>query len=106
MSELTYEQASVLTRVEGMPIENDSTDDWLPVKCGPDHDVCYTGGHRLTPGAHLTLEQAVICWAMGVAIEGLDYDEDGDFWSLVTGFHEIHLFESEKYRVPPKGASE
>ncbi len=70
MSELTYEQAAVLCRVEGMPIEYRLPTGKVWRKdsgVGPDNNTLEYH-HRLTPGAELTPKQADICRGMGIAV--------------------------------------
>ena len=78
MSELTYKQAAVLCRVEGMPMQMasigaDSKFVWLDITPGPSHNSVFLKrerdvAYRLTPGAPLTPDQAAICLAMGVEV--------------------------------------
>ncbi len=105
MSELTYAQASVLCRVEGMPIEQlGPYGDWCEVfthwskrAIYPDHK------YRLTPSASLTPDQAAICLAMGVAVE-VHYGNGGKWRPCRIGdcCPSVHGHSTTSLRVPPE----
>jgi hypothetical protein len=75
--ELSYEQTSVLTKAEGMPIEeghyigaeSDSDVQWSGFTCGPDAHVRPDRIYRIVPGEELSVDQALLCHGMHVPTE-------------------------------------
>ena len=107
MKELTYEQARVLCRVPGMPMEYSETQVsdfdygiWQKKTTGTyEHLSKDPVVYRLTPGAPLTPEQAAICLAMGVEIEERikNYEWRRQSRCLLVFRDSIYT-----YRVPPE----
>ncbi len=104
MNMLAYEQAAVLCRVPGMPIEivfPDGTE--IKGRKIPDGSVadvqdigpryvCFGLPRRLKPGAPLGLMQAMVCVAIGVEVH---HCNDG-VWTEMTGVD----FAAIEYKVP------
>lgn len=84
----THTQATVLCRVDGMPIQKQngsSWDDW--VRNANNLAVAEMMGgaqYRLTPGATLAVDLAAICMGMGAGVEAYldDVWEEAEFSDL------------------------
>ncbi len=106
MSKLTYAQASVLCRVEGMPYEVVLNRGIKSLRGHPRQPVDYLLGedhYRLTPLAPLTANQAAICLAMGVAVE-VHYGNGGKWRPCRIGdcCPSVHGHSTTSLRVPPE----
>ncbi len=106
-NELTYEQASVLCRVEGLPFQRrlyaGHPQEWQSNFAGTakyDPDVW---SHRLIPLAPLTANQAAICLSMGVAVE-VHYGNGGNWLPCRIGdcCPSVHGYSTTSLRVPPE----
>jgi len=104
-NELTYEQASVLCRVPGMPYQSACSDDenWTDWIGDPDDTPENNDRNRLTPSASLTPDQAAICLAMGVAVE-VHYGNGGKWRPCRIGdcCPSVHGHSTTSLRVPPE----
>ena len=95
MSVLTYAQASVLCRVNGMPLQ---LGEYRIAVEGGSHAAVFVGvEYRLRPKAALTPSLAAICLAMGCP---LFLKVNPDDWEIVTGLDRFS--DRYHYAVPPE----